>query len=336
MSGGARDQVARLLALVPYLNSHPEVALDQAAKDFHVAPAQIVRDLKVLWYCGLPGLGPGEMIDIDMDALEDDGDGMIRLSNADYLSRPLRLGSSEAAALVVALRAMREGSPATSREVIDRVLAKLEGATAEGAAGDVVEMPEHVAGSARVGAQLARAIADDRQVRLEYYVPTRDETTERVVDPLAVLEAEGHTYLDAWCHLAEARRLFRLDRVSGLEILEQRALEHDVAPRNLSEGLFAPGPDDVLATVRLHRVARWVAEYYPVESTTELPDGGLEVTLLMGDPQWLVRLLMRLAPYAELVGPADLAARVSGEARRALARYANHTPGDTPAGQSTH
>jgi proteasome accessory factor C len=326
MSGGARDQVARLLALVPYLNSHPEVALDRAAKDFNVKPAQIVRDLKVLWYCGLPGLGPGEMIDIDMDAFEDDGDGMIRLSNADYLSRPLRLGSSEAAALVVALRAMREGSPASSREVIDRVLTKLEGATAEGAAGDVVEVPEHVALSARVGAELGRAIADDRQVRLEYYVPTRDETTERVVDPLAVLEAEGHSYLDAWCHLAEARRLFRLDRVSGLEILDQRALEHDVPPRDLSEGLFEPGPDDVLATVRLHRVARWVAEYYPVESQTELPDGGLEVTLRIGDPQWLVRLLMRLAPYAELVGPADLAARVSDEARRALALYDTAAP----------
>lgn len=322
MSGSARDQVARLLALVPYLNSHPEVALDRAAQDFNVKPEQIVRDLKVLWYCGLPGLGPGEMIDIDMDAFEDDGDGMIRLSNADYLSRPLRLGSSEAAALVVALRAMREGSPPASREVIDRVLAKLEGATAEGIAGDVVEMPEHVAVSARVGARLTEAIAGDRQVRLEYYVPTRDETTERVVDPLAVLEAEGHSYLDAWCHLAEARRLFRLDRVSGLEILDQRALGHDVPPRDLSEGLFQPGPDDVLATVRLHRVARWVAEYYPVESQTELPDGGLEVTLLMGDPQWLVRLLMRLTPYAELVGPADLASRVADEARRALALYA--------------
>jgi proteasome accessory factor C len=330
MSGGAREQVARLLALVPYLNSHPEVALDRAARDFNVKPAQIVRDLKVLWYCGLPGLGPGEMIDIDMDAFEDDGDGMIRLSNADYLSRPLRLGSSEAAALVVALRAMREGSPEASREVIDRVLAKLEGATTEGAAADVVEVPEHLAVSARVGARLSDAIADDRQVRLEYYVPTRDETTERVVDPLAVLEAEGHSYLDAWCHLAEARRLFRLDRVTGLEILDQPALEHDVAPRDLSEGLFEPGPDDVLATVRLHRVARWVSEYYPVESQTELPDGGLEVTLRMGDPQWLVRLLMRLAPYAELVGPADLAARVSDEARRALAHYAS----DTQPGQS--
>jgi hypothetical protein len=168
------------------------VALEQAARDFGVPAQQIVRDLKVLWYCGLPGLGPGDLIDIDMEALEsEEGDGMIRLANAEYLSRPLRLGSSEAAALVVALRAMREGSPDTSRAAIDRVLAKLERATADGSAADVVEVPSHAADTAKVRTAVGEAIDGGRQLRLEYYVPTRDETTERVVDPLALLEAEG-------------------------------------------------------------------------------------------------------------------------------------------------
>ena len=319
---GAREQVARLLALVPYLNTHPEVALEQAARDFGVPAQQIVRDLKVLWYCGLPGLGPGDLIDIDMEALDsEEGDGMIRLSNAEYLSRPLRLGSSEAAALVVALRAMRESSPDTSRDAIDRVLAKLERATADGSAADVLEVPSHAADTAKVRTVVGEAIVGGRQVRLEYYVPTRDETTQRVVDPLALLEAEGHSYLDAWCHLAEARRLFRLDRVTGLEVLDEPAVEHDVPPRDLSSGLFEAGPDDLSATVRLHRVARWVAEYYPVESQTELDDGGLEVVLRVGDPQWLVRLMMRLSPYARLVGPDDLRDRLRDEAGRVLAAY---------------
>jgi proteasome accessory factor C len=321
VSGGAREQVTRLLALVPYLNARSEVELEQAARDFGVTPETIVRDLRVLWFCGLPGLGPGDMIDIDMDAFEDEGDGKIRLANAEYLSRPLRLGSSEAAALVVALRAMREGSPEESRDAIDRVLAKLENATAEGQVADVVELPGHVAATAATAATLVSAVGAGRQVRLGYYVPTRDETTERVVDPLAVLEAEGHSYLDAWCHLAEARRLFRLDRVTGLEVLDEPALAHDVPPRDLSEGLFEPGPDDLEATVLLHRPARWVAEYYPVQSQRERRAGGLEVVLRVGDPQWLVRLLLRLAPYAELVGPVELAGRVRDEARSALALY---------------
>ena len=60
-------------------------------------------------------------------------DGVVRIDNADFLSRPVRLGSSEATALIVAVRALREGSPAASRDAVDRVLAKLEEATTVGA-----------------------------------------------------------------------------------------------------------------------------------------------------------------------------------------------------------
>ena len=74
-------------------------------------PDQICKDLKVLWMCGLPGLTPDKMIDVDFEAIEDDPDGVVRIDNADYLARPVRLGSSEASALIVALRALREGSP---------------------------------------------------------------------------------------------------------------------------------------------------------------------------------------------------------------------------------
>ena len=120
---GARDQVARLLALVPYLQARGEVSLDQASADFGVRPTQIVKDLNVLWFCGLPGLGMGDLIDIDMEALE--GEGVIRLSNAEYLTRPLRLGSTEASALIVALRTLRDVGDETVRPVVDRTLAKL-------------------------------------------------------------------------------------------------------------------------------------------------------------------------------------------------------------------
>ena len=79
---------------------------------------------------------PGDLIDVDLDALEEpEGDGVIRVSNADYLSRPLRLTPTEATALIVALRALRGGAGDDTREVVDRVLAKLEAAVAEGAGG---------------------------------------------------------------------------------------------------------------------------------------------------------------------------------------------------------
>jgi len=319
---GAREQVARLLALVPYIQARQEVSLEQAAKDFGVKPAQIVRDLNVLWFCGLPGLGMGDLIDVDMDALQEGG--VIRVSNADYLSRPLRLDSSEASALIVALRALRDGSDEAVRPIVDRTLNKLEAAAGDGAAlagqVDVHLAPEEAA----VGAlrdRLAQAVRDRRQVRIDYYVPTRDESTERVVDPLRVVTAEGNTYLEAWCHLAEDTRLFRLDRINTAEVLDTPVAEHGVAPRDLSDGLFQPSQDDTLVTLLLHPEARWVAEYYPVEATAEAAEGALRVSLRVNDPAWLTRLMLRLGGAARVEEPEELATTVHEAAFAALRNY---------------
>src|SRR5436190_2003318 len=266
-----------------------------------------MKDLKVLWMCGLPGLTPDKMIDVDFGAIEDDPDGVVRIDNADFLSRPVRLGSSEASALIVALRALREGSPESSHEVIDRCLVKLEDATASGTAPPQVALHLPQSALAQHHATVLReAIRGNRQARLDYYVPTRDETTRRTVDPLELLTSEGHEYLDAWCHLAQARRLFRLDRMHAVEIVDEPRDHDDLSPRDLSAGLFEPGPDDIEAVIRLERWARWVADYYPVVATEELGEGRLQVTLRVGDPRWLVRLALRVAPALTIVSPPDL------------------------------
>jgi proteasome accessory factor C len=321
---GARDQVARLLALVPYIQARREVSLEQAATDFGVPASQIVKDLNVLWFCGLPGLGMGDLIEIDMEALE--GEGVIRLSNADYLSRPLRLDSSEASALIVALRALREGGDDDVRPIVDRTLNKLEAAAGDGAAVAAqvdIRMPEQAGALNELRERLTRAVDQRRQVRLDYYVPTRDQSTERVVDPLRVVTAEGNAYLEAWCHVAEDQRLFRLDRISSAVVLEEPVEDHgDLEPRNLADGIFQPSSDDLLVTMTLEPSARWVAEYYPVEHRVEEPGGRLTVRLRVGDPAWLTQLMLRLGASAQVTDPPDIADDVRRVAARALQNYA--------------
>ena len=102
----SQAQVRRLLSLVPYLREHDGVAMTDVAAAFGISVKTLRDDLNVLWMCGMPGLTPGDLIDIDMDAV--DGEGVIHLSNADYLTRPLRLSADEALALVLALRTLRE------------------------------------------------------------------------------------------------------------------------------------------------------------------------------------------------------------------------------------
>ena len=61
--------------------------------------------------------------------------------------------------------------------------------------------------------------------------------------------------------------------------------------------------------LHLERYARWVADYYPVDSVEELGDGRLEARLRVGDPRWLVRLALRVAPGLTVVEPPELSAR---------------------------
>ena len=323
---GAKDQVARLLTLVPYLHTHGQVRLDDAAQVLGVTPEQLLGDLKVLLMCGLPGGYPDDLIDVDLDALEGpEADGVIRVTNADYLARPLRLTPTEATAIIVALRALRASATEETREVVDRALAKLEAAAAEGSAVpqiDPGQESEQRLAQARLEDDLQDAVTRRRQVRLSYYVPSRDEQSERTVDPRGVVTAHGFRYLDAWCHSAEAPRLFRLDRIQRAEVLDEPIATEPEPPRDLGDGLFTRADDTTPVTLRLDRQARWIVEYYPVERVRPLRDGAMEVDLLIADERWLQRLLLRLAPHARVTSPPELQTRLVDDARTTLSLYA--------------
>ncbi|MDI6908358.1 WYL domain-containing protein [Nocardioides sp.] len=325
-ASGAKDQVARLLTLVPFLHSHDGVRLDDAAAALGVAPGQLLSDLKVLLMCGLPGGYPDDLIDVDLDALEGpEADGVIRVSNADYLSRPLRLTPTEATAIIVALRALRSGAREETREVVDRALTKLEAAATEGSAArqiDPGEVDLERLDQVRLEADLHDAVARQRQVRLIYFVPSRDEQSERTVDPRGIVSAHGFTYLDAWCHSARAPRLFRLDRIREAAVLDTPVSTAPEPPRDLSEGLFKRAEDTTLVTLRVEPPARWIVEYYPVEAVRPGPGAALDVDLLIADERWLQRLLLRLAPHARVLSPTELDQAFTRRARATLSLYA--------------
>jgi proteasome accessory factor C len=318
---GAQRQVGRLLSLLPYLLSHPNAQMADVAQLFGVSERQLLDDLNVLWFSGLPGLAMGDYIEVDMDAAE--GAGVINVTNADYLARPLRLGTDEALALVVALRTLAAMPGSYDRSAIERAIGKLEeaaGSAAERSSAVRVEVDGDAV--ADVAATVRAALDDKRRLHLSYWVPGRDETTERDVDPMRLALADGRLYLEGWCRRAEAVRLFRLDRVAAIEILDVAAeVPSQARPRDLAAGIFQPSPDDELVTLELGPGGRWVAEYYPCESVHSIRHGRLQVQLRVADRRWLRRLVLRLGGTGRVVDPPDLASAVAHDAEAALAAY---------------
>jgi proteasome accessory factor C len=315
----ATEQLPRLLSLVPYLLTRPGAKLADVARTFGVSEQQISRDLALVYMCGLPGYFPGDLIEVDITA-----SGRITVSNADAIARPLRLSRDEALPLIVGLRMLADLPGLQDRQAVDSALAKLEDAAGEAAAASAavsVEVEPPSASPHTVSA-VELALRERRRLHLSYYVPARDETTHRDVDPMRVTVVAGRTYLEGWCRSAEAVRLFRLDRITAVTVLDAPAQPPaDAAPRDLDAGLFQPGPDDIAVTIEVGPAGRWVPEYYPCESVDELPGGGAVITMRTADTRWVRRLALRLGSSARVIAPAQLVAAVRADALAALHAY---------------
>lgn len=306
------DRLGRLLNLVPYLLARPGIEVAEAAADLGVSERQLRDDLELLWVCGLPGYGPGDLIDMAFD-----GDRVTVTYDAG-IDRPLRLTPDEALALVVALRMLAETPGTGTRDAVERALAKIENA-----AGDIGDAPVAVrlpANGERLD-EIRAAVEGGHAMRIVYYTAARDETTDRVVDPLRVLMVEGRAYLEAWCRRAEATRMFRVDRIDAFTVLDEPAAPPPgVDLHDVTDGVFHPTPDLPLVTLRVGRGGRWITEYYPCEDVRRDGDEWL-VTMRVTDLGWAQRLLLGLGPDVTVIGPAELVERIRAQAVTALDQY---------------
>ena len=330
-AGGVTERLPRLLSLVPYLQARPGIPVAEAAADFGITERQLRRDLELLWMCGLPGYGPGDLVDLSFT-----GDTVTVTEDAG-LRRPLRLTTAEATALLVALRTLGDLPGMVDTDAVRRATAKIERAVGGGQAGSdslsaaggvaVDVTPQEQATTAAI----RTALEDGRALTIRYYTAGRDAVTRRTVDPMRMLLVEGRGYLEAWCRRAGAVRLFRLDRVDDVTVLDEPAAPPpDAVPADVPAGVSRARPEHGSAVLLLEPWARWVAEYYPVEEVVEVSAdpghddhsdgaGRARVLLRYADPDWLVRLVLGLGGGARVLEPPALAAEVARRARAALA-----------------
>ena len=90
----ARERMARLLFIVPYVTQRQGVPVDELAAKLNVKVKQIESDIALLSMVGPPPLPPDHLIDLYIE------DGVVQVDLHQSLSRPLPLTPEEAAALV--------------------------------------------------------------------------------------------------------------------------------------------------------------------------------------------------------------------------------------------
>jgi predicted DNA-binding transcriptional regulator YafY len=150
---------------------------------------------------------------------------------------------------------------------------------------------------------------------------SRDDVTDRRVDPYHLTLHGGGFYLVAHCHLRNDIRLFAVERVRELEVLTarfDRPVSFDID--KYLHGVWGIIRGDVV-TVRVvfaRGLARYIRDrlWHPTQSFRDLDDGRLEMTARVADTLEVRRWILGFGSEAEVLAPASLreALRLEGEA----------------------
>ena len=219
MVEAAATRAIRLLDLVPYLVSHSGISVTSLAKEFGVGKEEILKDLNLLFMCGLPGYTPLELIDISFD------DEVVVVRDPQNLDAPRNLTESESIALRIALAALLETTPRTSPKYVKIVelTNKISSAFANQVPQGAIEF---TADREKTTIEaIERALKENFDIEIEYLNRAKDEITRRVVTPRFVSLGSNRPSLSGYCHSARAERSFVISNIAAIKLVQRTQIE---------------------------------------------------------------------------------------------------------------
>lgn len=327
-----------MLTVLAYFQDRGPVAIAEAASDLSLSEARLRKALGQLWTCGLPGYGPGELIDLafssdvtfggpivfdgDFDEPDAFDEGEDLIDTAEFvevtfsagITRPLRLTFEEAVTLKTALATLIGRPEVVDQDGLQEALEVLGAistpeARLDGTAAAQVVVDRH----ADAAGELRAALETGHAVRFLYHSAKSDSSRIRIVDGGRVHLRGEHTYLRGYDRGVGEWRTFRVDRIADVEDLGPA---REVGPE--PEDGDTPPVAHVYAEVPAG--AEWFLDEYPFSEVEHRDDGTIRVRIDYYDAAWLRRFL---AGNATTLVPCDAQLRreVAAAAREALAAY---------------
>jgi proteasome accessory factor C len=296
--------------MVPFLSTHQGISIKEACEIFNVTERDLIADLNLLWVCGLPGYSHLELIDVQFDG------GYISISNADPLSRPRKLTYEESSALIVALNSLLLNVENQSREQIVNLIAKL------------VKISERVDPIVSIDVStlaklpeihlIDKAIIENLQLSIDYYSPTTDSLTSRVIAPLEYIEdSAGKRYVYAWCYGAKDFRQFKLERIRAVKDKNEKAEKFEIPSKPLQSQRNS-------IELELNEKALWFAEEWGIQNLERnLTNQGFIGTVNLHNHEWAIRAVLALGGELRIPKDAILKQEIAARAAAALANYSS-------------
>jgi proteasome accessory factor C len=293
------ERTARLLDLVPYINSHQGISLKELAGVFNVSATQMTSDLTTLWMCGLPGYTPLELMDLDFES------GFVTIHNAETLSKPRSITFDEGVALILGLDLLRSAISADRSDLFERIelLSKR--------LAQLIKLPSALSATSIINQEVSAAITEALKSRsgleIQYHSLYRDELATRIILPIEMVERDGQRYLSSYCYTASDFRQFRIDRIQGASV---QAVPQ-VAPKSSAQ------QSRYSCTIKVFTPTREIAERF---KQSELPINSA-FDFQTYSVQWIERSVMASGNAVGLLSPPDVRKSIAALAQSMLDRY---------------
>jgi hypothetical protein avisC_08886 len=338
--------VARLLALVQWVKTHPGQSFDSLASHFGVSSQQIRKDIDSLSLAGADHV-PCQGLDFDFADLRE---GKVTLSNAGGLANQLYLDELDREVLAFALAALEAGPWQSYARQLSQLLqsnpdvqvsavqsqvaasgagvaatkADVELETAASAEAKNLAGPMNAALS-QVFATVLEALMTGRALKLSY-VDAAGLSSQRNVDPWWLVSDGARLTLVGYCHGARAKRRFRLERISALSLggqIRKGAPEPNTSAdkRRRARGQ-SWGRTAKTATLRIRPSGIWLTQVASPKQVIYNQDGTITVEIIGRSQAWLESVVLRASGELVAVEPATLLEKVSVRAAKARAHYA--------------
>ena len=338
--------VARLLALVQWVKTHPGQSFDSLASHFGVSSQQIRKDIDSLSLAGADHV-PCQGLDFDFADLRE---GKVTLSNAGGLANQLYLDELDREVLAFALAALEAGPWQSYARQLNQLLQSNPdvqvsavqsqvAASGAGVAATKADVELETAASAetkslagpmntalsQVFATVLEALMTGRALKLSY-VDAAGLSSQRNVDPWWLVSDGARLTLVGYCHGARAKRRFRLERISALSLggqVRKGAPEPNTSAdkRRRARGQ-SWGRTAKTATLRIRPSGIWLTQVASPKQVIYNQDGTITVEIIGRSQAWLESVVLRASGELVAVEPATLLEKVSVRAAKARANYA--------------
>ena len=149
----------------------------------------------------------------------------------------------------------------------------------------------------------------------------------RTVSPQQLVHYRDNWYLDGWCHLRNDLRSFAIDAITQCDIQSESAIkvesEHLKRVMQSSYGIFSGAPKAWAELKFTPERSRWVSgeQWHSDQRSHETVDGSYVLEVPYSDEREILGDILRFGADVEVLGPADLRAKVRKALHDAAGRY---------------